>query len=571
MRSITAPFVISPPAGARVQTRLRPSHQDAAVLGMVGEYLGGLASGDLARRCTLGPGTDGRTDRKRELTALSSSRWAGAITRTSNDQWQRGWRNLLDARAGLGRSIRVIQRRLAVPVGQRQGRVRGYVSRRERWAKQQRLQRLQASLARVERRLAEGRVSVCRGGRPLARLRHHQADGTLEHSEWRQRWTAERWFLCADGEAGKHLGNETIRVHPKEGWLEFRLPTPLAHLANAPHGRYRLSCPVRFTHRSAEWAAQAASGAVRYDIDFQPDRGRWYLSASWRLPALPAVPIQQALANGVLAVDLNAGHLACWQVDRHGNPVAVGVDIPLSLAGLPASTRDGRLRAAISRLLELARERGCTAIGIENLDFADARQVGRETLGRGRRGKQFRRVVAGIPTRQLCDRLTQMAANRQIAVVAMDPGWTSVWGQTHWQRPLQARHPNCKITRHHAACVVLGRRALGLKARRRPGVPAPHRRMDAAGTLPAGAESYRPGRADTSLRAGRDPPATRPGSPVKEHKTGSGDRARAHVQGAQDRSVPPSAPADADPSGTVQVPPPTIRLVVVTTASRSAG
>lgn len=215
MRSITAPFVVPPPAGARVRTRLRPSQQDAVVLGMVGEYLGGLAGSDLARRCALGPGTDGRTDRKRELTALSSSRWAGAITRTSNDQWQRGWRNLLDARAGLRRSIRVIQRRLAVPVGQRQGRMRGYTTRQERWAKQQRVQRLQASLARVEHRLSEGQVSVCRGSRQLARLRHRQADGTLGHTLWRQRWTAERWFLCADGEADKHLGNETIRVHPQ--------------------------------------------------------------------------------------------------------------------------------------------------------------------------------------------------------------------------------------------------------------------------------------------------------------------------------------------------------------------
>jgi hypothetical protein len=522
-----------------VRTRLRPSQQDAAVLEMVGEYLGGLAGGDLARRCALGPGPDGRADRKRELTGLSSSRWAGAITRTSNDQWQRGWRNLLDQRGSLQRSVRVIQRRLAVPVGQRQGRARGYATRQERWAKQQRLQHLQARLARVEQRLAAGRVSVCRGSRWLARMRHRLAAAALTEPQWRQRWRAERRFLCADGEAAKHLGNETIRVHPQEGWLELKLPAPLAWLANTPHGRYRLSCPVRFTHRGGEWAAQVASGAVRYDIAFLPDRGRWYLSASWTLPAPPAVAVQQAVAGGVLAVDLNAGHLACWQVDPAGNPVEVGTDIPLALDGLPATTRDGRLRAAISSLLELARRRGCVAIGIEDLDFADARQVGRERLGRGRRGKRFRRVVAGIPTRQFRDRLVQMAANRGIAVVAMDPGWTSIWGQAYWRRPLQARYPNRKITRHHAACVVLGRRALELRARRRPGVPAPHRRMDAAGRLPAGAESYRPGRAEVRVRAGHDPPATRLGSPLQERKTGSGDRTRAHVQVAQDRSVPP--------------------------------
>jgi hypothetical protein len=380
---------------------------------------------------------------------------------------------------------------------------------------------------------------VCRGGRRLARARHGLGDAKLTEGQWRRRWAAERLFLTADGEADKSLGNETIRVHPQAGWLELKLPAPLAYLANTPHGRYRLSCPVRFTHRADEWAAQVTSGAVRYDIDFLPDRGRWYLSASWRLPAPPAATVQEAVAAGVLAVDLNAGHLACWQIDPDGNPVRVGLDIPLVFDGLPASTRDGRLRAAITLLVDVAGQRGCTAIGIEDLNFTDTRASGRETLGRGRRGKRFRRVVAGIPTRQFRDRLVQMAANRGIAVVAMDPGWTSKWGTAHWQRPLQARYPRQRITRHHAACVVLGRRALGLKARRRPGVPAPHRRMEAAGRLPAGAASYRPGRAHTRVRAGHDPPATRPGSSLELQKTGSGDRTQVRVQVAQDRSVPP--------------------------------
>ena len=33
-----------------------------------------------------------------------------------------------------------------------------------------------------------------------------------------------------------------------------------------------------------EVAAQAATGAVRYDISFAPDNSRWYLDASWKLP-----------------------------------------------------------------------------------------------------------------------------------------------------------------------------------------------------------------------------------------------------------------------------------------------
>jgi hypothetical protein len=421
MRSITPSFVVTPPAGTRIRTRLRLLPVDEQVVITVGQHLGMLAGHDLAWRCQLGLDPDQRTERKRALTDASSSRWAGAITRTSNDQWQRGYQNLLDSRASLRHAVRMIDRRLQVPIGERRGRVRGYANPREWYQKQRRLQLLATRLTEVERRLAAGRVSVCRGGRRLAKLRHWLADAGLTERQWRERWAAERLFLTADGDAEYPLGNGTILVHPEEGWLELKLPAPLALLANRPGGRYRLSCPVRFIHLADEWAAQVASGAVRYDIDFQPDRGRWYLSASWRRPTPPAVTIEQAIAGGVLAVDLNAGHLACWQVDPDGNPIGVGADVPLALEDLSASTRDGRLRQAISTLLVLAQKRDCTAIGIENLDFTDARQAGRETLGRGRRGRRFRRLVAGIPTKQFRDRLVQMAANRGIAVVAWIP------------------------------------------------------------------------------------------------------------------------------------------------------
>ncbi|MGH3371793.1 MAG: hypothetical protein ACRDPR_17510, partial [Nocardioidaceae bacterium] len=101
MRSITASFLVAPPSGARVRTRLRLTPQDARVLWVVGEYLGRLASTDLTLRCHLGHGDDQRAERKRTLTRWSSSRWAGALTRTSADQWARASDNLLAERASL--------------------------------------------------------------------------------------------------------------------------------------------------------------------------------------------------------------------------------------------------------------------------------------------------------------------------------------------------------------------------------------------------------------------------------------------------------------------------------------
>jgi hypothetical protein len=539
MRSIAAPFVVAPPVGARIRTRLRLSAADKRVLHAAGQALGQLAGRDVAVRCRLGQGLDQRAERKRVLTAGSSSRWAGAITRTSNDQWQRAWRNLLDDRAGLRRACRTIRTRLAVPVGGRHGRVRGYASQAERFQKQRRLQRLQARLIQVEERTAQGRVSVCRAGRQLARLRHAVGCGEMERKveltkdQWRARWGAARWFLTADGEAGKPWGNETIRVHPDQRWCEIRLPAPLAHLSNTP-GRaptYRLSCPVTFGYRRDEWAAQAASGAVRYDVWFEPGRGRWYVDASWRLPAKPVPSVEQLRQSRTLGVDLNADHLAGWILDSYGNPLGGPHTIPLALAGQPTSTRDGRLRAAVARVVCLATASGCRSITVENLDFADARQTGRETLGRGQRGKTFRRTVAGMPTRQFRELLVGMTANVGLWVVAVDPGWTSTWGKRYWQAPLnQQTKTSVTVSPHHAAAVVIGRRGLGLGARRRPGVPRPHRRMG-NGELPA-----RPGSRTLGCEGPGPPGGQR--AAAWPHKTCGAERTGPGDQVAQDRSVP---------------------------------
>jgi IS605 OrfB family transposase len=163
-----------------------------------------------------------------------------------------------------------------------------------------------------------------------------------------------------------------------------------------------------------------------------------------------------------------------------GDPTSI--DLPFD--GLRASRRDGRLRAAIAQLLDHARHHGCGAIVVENLDFATARATGRETLGRGQRGKRLRHAVAGIPTRQFRNRLTSMASRCGIAVIGLDPAYTSKWGAQHWVKPLQQQTSDPDtVTRHHGAAVGIGRRGLGLAIRRRPAGPRNGQRT-AVGTPP---------------------------------------------------------------------------------------
>jgi IS605 OrfB family transposase len=268
----------------------------------------------------------------------------------------------------------------------------------------------------------------------LARNRHHLDAADQALAQWRTEWDASRWFITADGEADKTWGNETIRWHPLEDWLEIKLPAALAKYANRPFGRYRLSCLVSWPYRGGDVAAQATNGAVRYDITYKPARDRWYIDASWALHAQAVATLDQLRYGSVVSVDLNVGHLAVSALDPYGNPLGPPITIPLELAGLSATTRDGHLRAAISQILAMAETHHAGAVVIEDLDFVEQRTEGREHAkdrpSRGRRGKAFRRQISGLPTAQFRDRLTQMAYNAGVAVIAVGPAYTSLWGRS---------------------------------------------------------------------------------------------------------------------------------------------
>ena len=109
-----------------------------------------------------------------------------------------------------------------------------------------------------------------------------------------------------------------------------------------------------------------------------------------------------------------------------------------------------------------------------------------------------------------------MAAEHGIAVIAVDPAYTSRWGAQHWQAPTTT--PQHKTTRHEAASLVIGRRALGHPARRR--TPPPHTDQ----TDPCGHRSIQAGQADRE-REGTRPPVTGPParlvSPPREANAGT--------------------------------------------------
>ncbi|MGW9032297.1 IS200/IS605 family accessory protein TnpB-related protein, partial [Streptomyces sp. NPDC055722] len=373
LRTIAAPFVAVGPSGVAIRTRLKAlTPDDDEVLRVVGAHLGSLASKDLKRRCAEGleHSADTWAQRKRALTDTSSSRWAGSITKATHDQWALSRRAQLAHIRSLEAGIKTITHRLSLPVGEK-GTKRapgGYRTRQEWFQKTRRLHLLKDRLERERADHEVGRVRVVRGGKRLLTTRHHLDAAQLTGHAWRRRWEASRWFLQADGESGKRLGNETIRVTP-DGEVSLKLPVPLAHLANARHGRYVLAATAVFHHRSDEWADRITTNrAVAYRIHYDTDRARWYLTASWTIPPVTTVPLSQARAGGLIGVDTNADHLAAWRLDEHGNPVGQPRRFSYDLSGT-AHRRDAQVRHALIRLLHWAKRHG-VSIAIEDLDFS---------------------------------------------------------------------------------------------------------------------------------------------------------------------------------------------------------
>lgn len=525
LRKIANPFVVAPPSGVRIRTRLRPTTSEAQSLRIIGEHLGHLYRTDLSARVELGrvPAAErGRTERKRNLTPLSSSRWAGTVTRAAEDQYQLAMRALAEEVSHLRAAIEALRRRIATTVGVGTGKDRGYKNRDERHQKSRRLAQLVHRLETAQAALVSGRPTIAVGGKKLWKIRNHLDASRFTQEQWEERWSASWMFLTADGESGRAGGNETIRL-TDSGVLTVKVPTPLVA---ALRSHLALSVPVKFSHRGGEWADRvAARRSIRYDIGFDPVKNRWYLDASWGYPDTLTPELETLQSSGVVGVDLNADHLAACRLDASGNLVGHPVTIPLDLEGLPTGTRDGRLRAAITALLDFARDTGASSIAIEDLNFRDARSTGRENMGRGVRGKRFRRTVHGIPTGKFRDRLVSMAANRGLHVIAVDPAYTSRWGGQHWQKPLQAASGGT-MTRHHAASVAIGRRALGCPIRRREDGPRTRQR-----TL-AGQPNPRPHRAPGGAAVPTGP--VRPAAASRTGPPGTGRRqAPKTVRGAR--------------------------------------
>jgi IS605 OrfB family transposase len=563
--------VVAPPSGTSVQTRLRLTAAERTLLRTVGEHLGRVRAHDLTA-ALRGESQNARA-KQLGLDFGIHSRYAGTIVRANDAQVKLSREGLWRHRLGLQRGIATLERRLSATnrrecgCGERRGCGAcrdGYASRNEWWTKRRRLDVLRARLVEVEDRLAAKDYAIVIGGRRLSNTRHHLEQAGLSLEQWRRQWSNERLFLTCVGNVGMAGGNPCLTLsQDADGlvWLTVSVPKPVQQRLGVP-ARLRLTHPVPVGHipELVERVTARASTAITVDFCASRRGEKVLLRASWSHERPPTRPLAELRTGRVVALDLNADHLALARLNPDGNPVGPPVRIPLELQGLPTGTRDARIREAITAVIRHARSFGATAIVVEELGF-EAEKT-REKHGRRR---AFRALISGFPTTAFRNRLVPMAYRAGLVVIAVDPRYTSKAGGRDWQHILaggptapssgaaSGRARSDVVTRHAGAAVAIGRRGLahGLtantpartRARARAQMlscrPAPHQQPAPTGPAedgsstgtsgqvrPSDSAQLRPQRPTRSADAARSSPRPRSASiPGPRARRGSAELA----------------------------------------------
>ena len=283
----------------------------------------------------------------------------------------------------------------------------------------------------------------------------------------------------------------------------------------------------------SEWHERIVdSQAVGYRLSYDTDTARWVLTTSWTRTKKPrnkpftdtspdnattvttvarAAVADVACRERCFGIDLNAGHIDGFILDEHGNPEGSPISYEIPQQG----TSQQRLTAMCETLHDLCREHLLHAdinhVAIEVLNFADIATQGRNrAVRRGAAGRVTRRKTLGIPTAKFSYHASAIFNSYSIAVVAVDPAYSSRWGAKHWQPALNSSRKQTG-SRHSAAAVVIGRRSQGYDPWRLPGI----HRKDQSRKAGSGTHSH-------VCSTGQDPAnTTNPTSRVKTVASGS--------------------------------------------------
>jgi IS605 OrfB family transposase len=188
-----------------------------------------------------------------------------------------------------------------------------------------------------------------------------------------------------------------------------------------------------------------ATGAKTWH--FYRKAGRWCVALQFT-PA-PVNQISRPIHYGGIGIDMNPGSIGWAYCDKAGNLKAKG-KIPL-LMGLPKGKQDAQIVAACLQLATLATKYACPVV-CEELDFSDKKEHLRE------RGRKYARMLSSWAYSRFKALLSSILSNRGIALVSVNPAYTSVIGLVKYARMYG-------LASDEAASLAIARRGMNLPER----------------------------------------------------------------------------------------------------------
>jgi len=332
--------------------------------------------------------------------------------------------------------------------------------------KRRRLARLEQRLQTLRADEASGRIRLCFGSRKLFRAQFaFSANGYASHEAWRRVWRSARsnqfFVLGSKDETAGCQGCVATVETDRSITLRLRLPDALA-----AHGKYMLIPGLRFRYGHDAVVAAIGRNLSPKKEDWQAISWRFVRDRrGWRVLVTVSVPPGQWISVdgvGVVAVDLNATHVAVTELDRFGNPIAA-FRVPCATRGKTSPQVRAAIGEAVSQVVTYACL-GRKPIVAERLDFE------KKKAELEQRGARYARMLSGFAYATFHAMLSARCYDAGIALTHVNPAYTSVIGTYTFA-------DRYGLSRHQAAACSIGRRGMRLAER-------PNRRTGAQVAFP---------------------------------------------------------------------------------------
>lgn len=309
-----------------------------------------------------------------------------------------------------------------------------------RHAKSRKLHAMEDRLNKLELKKAQGKISLCFGGKKLFHAQYAlEENGYNSHEEWKLDWTEARNsdFFCL-GSKDETSGNQSCILtldQEGNGSLKIRLPNALARI----HGKYLTLSGVVFSYGWQEIKKALDSGqALSYR--FKKDSKGWRVFISFKQEAAPVVTKS---VLGAIGIDINANHIAAVEIDAQGNPIHKET-IPLNTYGKTKNRAKALIGDVCKKIVSIAKEAKKPII-LEKLDFTKKKASLKEMTPKQARG------LSSFHYSQTLEGLQARAFKEGVEVYSVNTALTSIIGKIKYSY-------RYGYSVHHSAALCIARR-----------------------------------------------------------------------------------------------------------------